>query len=81
MPLPNSEGFDHKLHENVDVTQGSNKVHVLLTPEEAAHLLDLVERSSIDTPSSIKEEAMLERLQYGADGLDGPTSGDARYYT
>lgn len=75
----NNEGFDHKIHEQVDVGVGSFRVQTLLTPYEARELLRLLDGAgSLD--SEVNKESLEFRLGLAADGRDGPLSGQPEYY-
>jgi hypothetical protein len=77
----NQEGFDHRIHEQVDVGAGASKVHALLTPYEAELLLELLSDTKVDfSEREVNPESLEYRLGLAATGQQAPQSGQPEYY-
>jgi hypothetical protein len=80
MPRPNKEGFDHNIHEDVNIDRGSRRLHALVEPVEAQQLVTLVTAWTPAAGSEINKASLLVRLGYAAAGEDAPLSGDLAFY-
>lgn len=77
----NQQGFDHNIHEQVDVGAGSIRVQAVLTPYEAQALLEMLNNTKMDLESrEVNPESLQYRLELAAAGENGPLSGQPEYY-
>lgn len=80
MPRATRDGFDHRIHEEVNIDRGARRVHALVEPVEAQQLVTLVNGWTPPAGTEINKASLLVRLGYAAAGEDAPQSGDLAFY-
>lgn len=86
MPMPNNfsedTGFHHGVDEEADIGAAASRVHAIMTPQEAAVLIELLDNTKMKLANrEVNKDSLQARLEIAAAGLDAPASGHPLFYS